>query len=252
MKRDRPYYSRGKKHHDQTMAGLIEIYGNAENRTAAQQRLVDEAGPPRKPRSSPEQRERMEMRKLGVMVQYGRRDEGAPWWAPGFERWESADWRVREVSEQAMQGAQPGWPDCGLFVPAIFLECHGADAPHGDATYHGSGSWTLPCVRVVCEMKEPNKRPKSDVPWEWWLKYRRFRERTVYRDNGRVDVVVETETLSRGWQQSVYGVQAYQLRKLARLSGCGFRTLVAYDADEAFDWFSRIAGPKPDVLPEGW
>ena len=107
-------------------------------------------------------------------------------------------------------------------------------------------------INAVCEMKEPNKRPKSDVPWEWWLEYRRFRERTMYRDNGRVDVVVETETLSRGWQQSVYGVQAYQLRKLVRLSECGFATLVAYDADEAFDWFCRIAGPKPDVLPEGW
>ena len=43
--------------------------------------------------------------------------------------------------------------------------------------------------------------------------------------------------------------QAWWLRTL---SMCGLSTYVAYGADDALAWLCEKAGPRPDVLPEGW
>ena len=89
-----------------------------------------------------------------------------------------------------------------------------------------SGRW-LP-VRAVCELKAPQHAPKRSVNERWWL-----------------------DDWPEG-QQSWHALRKDQWRWLRLLHGCGFRTMVAYGHDEAEAFFVDVAGPKPDVMPEGW
>ena len=86
--------------------------------------------------------------------------------------------------------------------------------------------WSPICA--VCELKAPNMAPKRQVGPQWWL---------GDWPEGR-----------KTW----HSLREDQWRWLRVLDGCGFATCVAYGADEALAFFDRVAGPQPDVLPEGW
>ena len=82
--------------------------------------------------------------------------------------------------------------------------------------------------RAVVEVKAESHRPKRAVEPFWWLH--------LFEDG----------------HASRYGVSREQSQWLRVLSGCGISTFVAYGAAEAFAWLDEQAGPRPDVLPEGW
>lgn len=83
-------------------------------------------------------------------------------------------------------------------------------------------------LAAYCELKRPDLRPRRNVPPRWWL-----------------------EGLAEG-KRSRYGVSGHQLAVLAMLHECGYETMVAYSADEAFQWLDQIAGPRPEQLPRSW
>jgi len=188
------WQSRGKRYQRATMAGLAELYGNPEQRTEAQQRLIDEAGAPGglAPRRRSVQHESAEMQRLAAWVH-------RHWWAPGWWRWESATMHKREAWRNSSEGVRAGWPDCGLFIPA-----------YGYHTY--SPNTRIP-VRAVLELKAAHRKP------------------------------------IRGGKG---GVTDAQRACLGLLEQCGFETAVCYGADEALAQLVEWAGPRPDVLPEGW
>lgn len=136
------------------------------------------------------------------------------WWAPGFTRIEhrTADWR--EAEQRMVQGAQTGMPDFWLFVPwCVRIE--------GDMMPRDG-------IRAVCELKAPQHKPKRSVGERWWL-----------------------DDWPEG-QQTWHALRRDQWRWLQLLSQCGFHTCVAYGHDEAEAFFVEAAGPKPEVMPEGW
>lgn len=96
---------------------------------------------PDTPRAKPKQHESAAMQTLAVMV-------ARAWWAPGWWRWEHATMHRREAWRNAREGVRSGWPDCGLFVPPVWL-------PH---------SWKLSDarapVRALCELKAEHRKPK--------------------------------------------------------------------------------------------
>jgi len=57
---------------------------------------------------------------------------------------------------------------------------------------------------------------------------------------------------ARGGPSQLGGLSHAQARWLGVLHDCGYQTCVAYGAEMALAWFGRVAGPRPDVLPEGW
>lgn len=217
MKRDR-FQDRGRRYRLHYLAGHSELFGDpCKPETPTQKWLREEtqrAGGLPKPERRV-QHERLEMQKLALLIDYGRGENGkAPWWSPGFERWEAATWDDGHTLQQWREGARPGWPDCGLFVPAYVPIKSGWNP----------GAQHIICA--VCEMKKPADRPRGGMPPQWWL-----------LDWG-----------SRG-EKSWHGLKRQQWAKLRALHACGFATRVAYSADEAFEWFDRLAGPRPEVLP---
>ena len=167
-----------------------------------------------KPRKRNVQHERREMEALWLAILYGPEDRNpvAPWWSPGFTRWEARTANDGETLQNWREGAQSGWPDAGLFVPA----------------YHANKPDVNPdALFVICavvEMKAPDV-PHKGATGQWWL-----------------------EPWVEG-RQSRYGLREDQARWLRLLHGCGFATLVAYEWREAYGWLDQLAGPKPEVLP---
>ena len=84
------------------------------------------------------------------------------------------------------------------------------------------------CIRAVCELKAPELSPARRMCNYWWL------------------------DAWPGDQQSWHGLRKDQWRWLKILDGCGFKTNVAYGADQAEAFFVEAAGPEPDVMPEMW
>ena len=100
---------------------------------------------PAKPRAKPVQHEAAEMVHLFTLVT-------REWWAPGYQRWEHRSAHQRESEARWREGASPGWPDCGLFVPVRIR-------------YGGVGG----ALKAVCEVKAENLRPKRFVDDKWWV-----------------------------------------------------------------------------------
>lgn len=76
-------------------------------------------------------------------------------------------------------------------------------------------------LNAACEMKTEADRPKRSMPHYWWL--------------GNWP----------GEQQSWHGLKREQHRWLSHLEANGWRTLVAYSAQEAYEWFDALAGQRP-------
>jgi len=108
------------------------------------QAAVD-ALPQRSPGRRPVQHESREMEHLATLVY-------REWWAPGYQRWEHRSAHQRESEARWREGASPGWPDCGLFVPVRIR-------------YGGVGG----ALKAVCEVKAENLRPKRFVDDKWWV-----------------------------------------------------------------------------------
>ena len=87
------------------------------------------------------QREDHEAYALSMMVHYDLR----PWWRFYFERFEHRSPHRHENVTRWRQGATPGWPDVGLFIPKVEPVC------------------------AVCELKTPQDRPRRKVAERWWL-----------------------------------------------------------------------------------
>lgn len=154
------------------------------------------------------------------------------WWWPGFERWDAGGLMVQQGGRRQQEGAKRGWPDCGLFIPAT---------PSG----HPDGSSSL--LNAAVEIKAPHHAPRRAIDEQWWLEPLPVRW-TVDSDG---DPARQVEVDGK-WQYGRHSVSADQLCKLRVLDGCGWATFVAYGADEALAWLCEQAGPKPDVMPEGW
>ena len=82
-------------------------------------------------------------------------------------------------------------------------------------------------IMCALELKAPHLAPKRDPGHEWWLE-------------------------DFGDAASRHGLRREQAFWLRTMAGCGFRTKVAYGADQALAWLVEQAGPRPDVMPEGW
>ena len=154
------------------------------------------------------------------------------WWAPGLRRIEH---RTKDQRERmTREGVVSGMPDWWLLVPTAKdeVDSFGEREP----------------VRAVCELKAL-PAPAETLPQEWWLGVESWR----WTVDSSGDPVREAYiTPAWKWQRTWHRVTASQLYELRQLHQCGFRTNVAYGADAALAFFDRVAGPKPDVLPEGW
>ena len=81
-------------------------------------------------------------------------------------------------------------------------------------------------LMVALELKSEQHRPKNPQPPEWWLEW----------------------DVTNGWtwdsvkDPTRYGLRASQAKTLAMLDGCGYRTCVAYGADEAIRWLQGVLG----------
>ena len=137
------------------------------------------------------------------------------WWWPGFRHHMQERQSRKEAWDGFSRGVKAGWPDVTLLIPDIAV-----DYPH-------PSDYRFP-VRAALELKAEERRPKQKGE-QWWLYW-------------------WPEEMS----SSHYGLTGHQARCLQDLHACGFQTMVAYGAQEAFDWLNEVAGPRPEVLPEGW
>ena len=154
------------------------------------------------------------------------------WWAPGLRRIEH---RTKDQRERmTREGVVSGMPDWWLFVPG---RCHWDDCPHMWNCVHA----TAP-VLAVCELKAlPAPKDALTRTPEWWLGVESWRW-TVDSNGDPVREAYITPTWK--WQQTWHRVTASQLFELRQLHQCGFRTHVAYGADEALAFFDRVAGAE--------
>lgn len=150
------------------------------------------------------------------------------WWYPGWTAIEHRTAHWREADQRSRSGVKTGLPDYVLMIP-------GAARRQRVNRYDDRGILKSCDVEevggdgVLCalELKAPHHAPAKDPGPDWWLE----------------DI---------GDAASRYGVRREQLFWLRTMAGCGFRTKVAYGADQALAWLSAQAGPRPDVLPEEW
>jgi len=130
------------------------------------------------------------------------------------------EWWLRGVK---WEYTERQWPDVTLLIPPCDWGWEGMTERH--LARRGA-------TRAALELKAEERRPaRRDVlaQSDWWI------DRTLWRG-----------TSTR------HGLTKAQHECLCDLHACGFQTMVAYGAQEAFDWLNEVAGPKPDVLPEGW
>ena len=169
--------------------------------------------PEKNPRARRLNNEARDMERLVVMA-------AREWWWPGFRHHMQERHSRKEAWDGFSRGVKPGWPDVTEMIPEITwrITLDGIPATAGRAA----------CLAAL-ELKAEERRPRIEVPDAWWLDVDRWEH-----------------------HKSVWGVTRAQARCLQDLHACGFQTMVAYGAQEAYDWLNEVAGPKPDVLPEGW
>lgn len=178
----------------------------------------------RKERKKPVQREQSEAMNLDVLA-------AIAWWYPGFSVEEARTHDPKRARDLKRVGVKRGKPDCSLVIPNRF-------------------GWH---VHAYCELKEESHRPARE-PSGWWLDHAWTIAFVPKMVKGKPDVVgVWRYTEGDGREQDRrHGLHAEQAFWLRNYHGAGCETFVAYSGKEAFDWFDEMAGPKPDVLPEGW
>lgn len=160
-----------------------------------------------KPRAKPVQREDAILTHIATEAE--RR-----WWEPWFQRWEARGAGPMVGGQRRQQGAQRGWPDCGLVYP-------------GRESY--------------CEVKDVVHRPARDVG-RWWVDVELERA-IVYDRRGQPERVWQYAT----GKQTRHGVSGPQAFWLCTLAACGHGTHVAYGAEDALAWLDAQAGPEPKV-----
>lgn len=145
------------------------------------------------------------------------------WWAPWYRHVEQANMIPKVGEDLRNRGKQAGQPDVFLRIPPI-----SGQRDSGRIW----GDWDR--VLAALELKAPYQRPKRKLEPDdtWWLYYK-----------PEIDPLAKHEP-------SHYGLRASQARELQILHACGYQTMVAYSAEEAFEWLDKVAGPKPEILPE--
>lgn len=148
------------------------------------------------------------------------------WWYPGWTAIEHRTAHWREADQRSKSGVKTGLPDYVLMIPP---RIYYSDEPGATVDTWPGIAVTRPTPATLCalELKAPHLAPVKDPGPDWWLD----------------DI---------GDAASRHGVRREQVLWLRTMAGCGFRTKVAYGADQALAWLVEQAGPRPDVLPEGW
>ena len=107
----------------------------------------------------------------------------------------------------------------------------------GGAFGRGMPDWlVLVPVLLAIEVKRVSARPKHDPGPEWWL-----RDEWPWRKQGGIENDHSTH----------YGLTWAQAKVLRLHYLAGYRTTVAYGADEAIAWLDEQCGPEPSE-PVNW
>ena len=178
---------------------------------------VEHKGQERAPRV---EREAAEQHELAVEAQ--RR-----WWGLGFfhHAQESGGYGAIRGKRMQVRGVRGGVQDVEVLVPERRIIVQ--------ATLGGEyGTFLEPPVLLAVELKSPAARPSAAIRetlGEWWLSW---------RPEG-------TATDPEGDRRTHYGLKGAQAKRLRLLHAVGFRTFVAYSAQEALEWIEQRVGPEP-------